>query len=234
MQNVKTEGFVVGTVHYNETSEIVHLLTKNGLYSIMCVGARRYKSGKLSFCVPLTKVSCIVQDSSVPRLVDYTVINNYDYIKNDLKKNLWFSFLFEFLNNIPPNSYYKNIYRLTDKILEYGASYNHVLLVSIFLIKMLKVYGVEPSFNTCVVCNSKDVTFFSNSLGGASCKYHTAIDSKPFSEYDIIKELYYLDIYNNNLDKYETLDYKALFEKVKSYYEYHVDINLKMVNTLLF
>ncbi len=234
MANIKLEGIIAHNIHYNETSEIVHLFTSFGLVSIMCKGARRYKSHKLSFCIPLTKVECIVTDTKVPNLVDYSVIENYDDIKNDLKKNLWFNFLLNFVNNIPPNSYYSNIYKLLNRVLELSNDYDPSLLVSTFLIKILKAYGVEPNFKTCVVCNKDNPKFFTISLGGASCEFHTSVDSRSFEEFNIFKELYYLDIYNNNLDKYLNIDYKDLFDKVKSYYEYHVDMNLKMVNTLIF
>lgn len=234
MANIKISGFVVENIHYNENSEILHLFTSNGLVSVMCKGARRYNSHKLSVCIPLTKVECIVTNTKVPNLVDYSIINNYDDIKNDLKKNLWFSFLFNFVNNLPPNSYYSNIYRLLNRILDLDSLYDPSLLVSIFLIKLLKAYGVEPNFKTCVVCNSYNIEFFTVSLGGASCRLHTALDSKPYVDYEMFRELYYLDIYNNNLDNYKYIDSKKLFNMVKSYYEYHVDMNMKMANTLIF
>lgn len=234
MANIIVRGFVVENIHYNETSEIIHLFTPSGLISIMCKGARRYKSHKLAISIPLTKVECIVTDTKVPNLVDYSILNNYDDIKNNLKKNLWYSFLFNFVNNIPPNSYFSNIYKLLDRILELEKYYEPSLLVSVFLIKLLKAYGVEPNFKTCVVCGSTKPEFFTTSIGGLSCKLHTAFDSKPIKDYELMKELYYLDIYNNNLDKYKDIDIKALFAQVKLYYEYHVEMNLKMVNTLIF
>lgn len=234
MQNIKLSGLVIRVIHYQETSEIVHLLTQNGTISIMCKGARKLKSRKLSFCIPLTLVDCIITDSTTPNLVDYTIVNNLDYIKEDLVKNLWFNFFLEILNNIPPNTYYKNIYNLILRLLDLAKFYNPILLVTIGLIKLLKIYGVEPNFKSCVVCNSQNIQFFSISCGGCQCINHTSTDSENLANYDIIKELYYLDIYNNNLDKYINLDYKKIFDMVKKYYEYHVDINLRHSNSLIF
>ncbi|MCR5787225.1 MAG: DNA repair protein RecO, partial [Acholeplasmatales bacterium] len=217
-------GIVIRTIHFNESSEIVHVLTNQGIISVMVKGARRYKSHKLSFCIPMTKVSFKVTSSKISSLIDYTILNDYSIIKEDLKKNLWFSYILEIVNKLPDNSYYRNIYNLIDKIFELGSFNNPMLLIMIAQTKLLKIYGVEPELKKCVICGKPNLDFFSISNGGFVCNNCSANDKTNAKPYLDIRTLYYFDIYNGNLNDLSNIDLKDVFLNLKAYYDYYVDI----------
>lgn len=234
MENISIEGIVIRVIHYNESSEIVHLYTEYGNISVIAKGARKFKSNKLSFCQPLTKVKFIATNSSLPSLIDYSVVDNYNYIKDDLKSNLWFQYLIEIINKLPEKTYYKQIYHMLDKIFSLAKTNNSMLLTMICQTKLLKAFGVEPNFKECMICAKKELDFFSLKNGGFICKDHKGVeveDAKPFL---MLKELYYFDIYNPDFTKLKDIDLKEVFIAITKYYEYHVEIKLHSLSTLIF
>lgn len=233
METKTIEGLVIRTIHFNESSEIVHLLTSYGVISVMCKGARKYKSHKLAFCIPLTRVKAIISDSKIPSLVDYTIIDSFDYVKEDLKSNLWFGYLLEIINKLPDNIYYKNIYNLLIKALELARVNKAMHLVLVVQTKLLKVFGVEPEFKKCVVCGNPETKFFSISSGGFLCMNHKTKDSEEINKYLELKRVYYFDLYNDDFSKLNDIDFVELFRTITSYYQYHIEINLHSLSSLI-
>lgn len=230
--NLKVCGIILKTLDYKETSQIVYLYTEKGVISILVRGAKKYKSNKLSLTIPLTLVECIITDSKLPSLIDYTVLESYDYIKDDLKKNLWAQFLLEIISKVNDNFYSKNIYNLLLRTFKLANVCDIESLVIINMIKLLKAFGVEPNFKSCVFCESNNIEFFSIKNGGTLCTKHKTSDAKKIEEFKLFKELYYFDLYNNS--NIILFDNSKLFTQVLLYYETHVDIKLKLLNTLIF
>jgi DNA repair protein RecO (recombination protein O) len=233
MDNISVEGLVIRTIHYNESSEIVHLLTKGGIISVMCKGARRYKSHKLSFCIPLTRVNAIITDSKVPTLIDYSIIDSYDYIKDDLKANLWFSYLLEILNKLQENNYFSHIYKMLIRCLELAYENDAMKLVLTCQVKLLKAFGVEPELKYCVKCHKNDIKFFSIKEGGFLCEDENASDRVDYKLYLPIKKIYYFDIYNEDFKELNNIDFKDVFSKITAYYQYHIDIEIHSLSSLI-
>lgn len=233
MENIELEGIVIRVIHYNDSSEIVHLYTKYGNISVLAKGARKFKTNRLSFCQPLTKVKFIATNSSLPTLIDYSLINNYDLIKDDLKSNLWFQYLLEIINKLPEKTYSENIYHMLDSILNLANNKNSMILVLCAQTKLLKAYGVEPNFNNCCICNSPNIKFFSLSKGGFICANHneTGSDIRP---YLMLKKLYYFNLYNEDLSLLDDIDLRETFIALNEYYAYHVEIKLHSLSTLIF
>ena len=233
MDNLSLEGIVIRTIHYNESSEIVHLYTKHGNISVMAKGARKYKSHKLAFCQPLTKVKVIISNSSLPTLIDYSIVDNYDSIKEDLKKNLWCQYLLEIINKLPDKTYFEQIYHMLDSALDKIKDYDPMLIVLICQTKLLKAYGVEPNWNECSICQGKNIKFFSISSGGFICDKHNVSDKEDLKPYLDLKRMYYFNLYEDDLNKLSDVDLSKVFMTLTKYYEYHVEIKLHSLSTLI-
>lgn len=227
------EGLVIRTIHFNEASEIVHIFTEKGILSVLVKGARRYNSHRLSFCIPLTKVSFKVTSSKIPTLIDYSIIDSYSNIKDDLKKNLWFSYLLEILNKLPNDTYYSNIYKMIDKLLSNASKIEAIKLVMIAQIKLLKAYGVEPEFKKCVLCSNPSYDFFSISSGGFICSKHNPLDKENKDVYENIKRLYYFNLNTFLIDTLDDINFIDVFNAVNKYYSYYVDIKLHSLSSLI-
>ncbi len=228
----KIEGIVLKTIPFKETSEIVYLYTAYGIKSIIVKGAKRYKTSKLSFCTPLTRVLAITNKSEFPTLIDYNIIDDYNILKKDLKKSLWCQFLIGILSKIEEIDFCDKVYNMLIKTFELTKDNDVILLVLSNMIKLTKAFGVEPNFKTCVTCNSLDVSFFSVSSGGALCKEHKTSDALNNDTLNILKKLYYIDL--DDINNLAYLNTKELYKIIISYYEWHLNLKLNYKDSLIF
>lgn len=234
MENINITGFVINSLDYKESSKIVYLYTKEGKKSIKVLGAKSQKKGYLPFLIPLTLVSATITNSSFPTLIEYTVLNSYQYIKDDLKKELIFSYIFEILNKMPDDSFHDKIFNMLENLFTLAKTYDSLLLCSIFKIKMLYTFGVNPNFKTCGVCGSGDVYYFSVHLGGAICKKCYHIGAYDNQVLNILKYLYFMDLTKESLEKIKDINVKEIFDIILSYYKEHVNIYLKGYKSLIY
>jgi DNA repair protein RecO (recombination protein O) len=229
MENLKLEGIIIKSIDYDESSKIIHLLTKDGIKSILCKGARRIKSRFLASIEIMNKVEVVTTNKKFPILLDVTLLNSYNKIKYDLKTFLWYSYIFELLSKLPLDIDYNRFYKFFLEIL--NKSDNPMLISEIFQIKVLSLFGVTPEFNKCVVCG-KPYIGFSIKLGGFVC--HDHLDNNyPIEPFLNFKKLYYFDIYNDDLNKLNDIDLIELFKYITMYYEYHVEIKLNTLTSLI-
>ncbi len=226
------EGIVLKSLSFKESSEIVYLYTKEGIKSVIVKGAKRFKSNKRTFCTPLTRVNAITNNSEFPTLIDYSILDDYLVLKNDLKKSLWSQYLLGILSKIEEISFNEQVYNMLVKALELAKTKDIEILVLTVLIKLTKAYGINPNLKTCIICGSIETKFFSISDGGALCDNHNSQDIYDKAMLNIIKELYYIDI--NDLDNINYTNIEELYDCIIKYYEWHLNIKLNQKDSLFF
>lgn len=235
MENLKIKGIVVGSLDYKETSKIVYLYTKLGKISVKALGAKAKKSKTLSFTSTLNLVDAIITNSNFPTLIDYSLISQNSFIKENLKTNLFINFIFEIVNKLPTDINHERTYDFLVRILEHAnKGVDPLLLTILFQFKILSVFGVAPLLKKCVKCGNDKIISFSIKDGGALC--NNCNHSHTFN-HDILKqliELYYFDDKTANFDIFKDYDLIKLFNLVNLYYDNHVHMYLKGLNTLIF
>lgn len=219
---MKTEGIVVFTTDYKETSKIVNLFTPNGLISVIAKGALNPKKGLLGFITTGNIVSFVTTDSNVKSLVEYTLIDNIYNLNSSLDKMKAFSVIFEIIRNIPNDVDNNKTYEFVKKVLLSLHDNDEKKVLSIFLIKMLYVFGIAPNLKTCVRCNDKNIISFSVISGGALCGN---CGKEDILKLKIWKEYYFE---KKDIKDYSDTDFNNLLKDIKEYYNYHMGINLKM------
>ena len=128
------------------------MYTPNGLKSIRVLGALRKKSKNLSFCEPITEVSAIITEQKFPALVEYNIVNNHSKIKEDYEKTILTQGIFELIKQVNLDSFSLNIYMFLKRTLSYLESSNlNYLIISMFFIKLTKVFGINPEDRKSVV-----------------------------------------------------------------------------------
>lgn len=234
MNYTKVEGIVIGSISYKESSKIVYVYTKEGRISVRALGASKHKKGMLPLITTMNLLEINITDKEFPSAVDYTLINSFDDIKNDLKKNLWFSYILEIVSRLDADAPHDRIYALLKRTLELGSMYSPLMLGVMFQIKMTYGFGVGPVLKKCVVCGNTDLSYFSVREGGALCSAHRV--SGVFSKKDLedITKVYLFDIYNGNFDEIIDIDFINLFKIINIYYDTHINISLKGANSLIF
>jgi DNA repair protein RecO (recombination protein O) len=223
----KIKGIVIGSIDYKEKSKIVYLYTPNGKESILAGGAKSIKGGMLGFTNTLNYVEYVKTTSKLPKLVEYNIIESYYDLSSSLDKMRIISIIIQVINNINDITFHSSIFNFLIFILNElkKENANNKLILSVFLAKMLSAFGAQPSFNTCVRCNMKNLpAFLSIEEGGMVCNICSPISN--LESYNIIKKIYQTK--SQNIDDFEIkCDLDDLLVSLYKYYQFHVNINLK-------
>ena len=218
---MKTEGIIIKSIPYKETSKIVYVYTPFGMKSIKALGGSNSKKNTFGFAETGNIVSFIASDNDFPSLIEYEILESaYKYTDsfNSIKA---LSKVIELIGYLPEDSYHEKIFSFIKKTLA-DISINPLKALSIFLIKMTFNFGVAPKLDSCVFCQNSLITGFSVSKGGVLC-----IDHNEFNTDDLkIWTEYYKD--KKEIDLYTDCDFNKLLNRINEYYLIHAHINLKL------
>lgn len=135
-------GIVYKTIDYKEKSKLVYLLTPQGLDSILARGAKDYKNGLFGFTSLLSFVDYEKTNSKLPVLIEFETINNFTKLKEDIVK---FNYALSMLEIARQSTDLRTerIFNFTKMALEeLEKSTNPKSVLFIYLVKMLKVFGI--------------------------------------------------------------------------------------------
>ena len=214
---IKIRGIVLYNIRYKETSAIVYLLTKEGIISYRVLGAFRKKSKVLGATFPLSLTDVNLSNASFPSLNNYSVIDGFLEIKNSLHKTIFAESLVDLTKKIKESVYYERVYLFFLRSLEYiRSTTNYYLIVSIYYLKMTRIFGINPSFDTEAFSNDKKSGLL------------------PLKHIVLIKSLYYEPDFVL-IKKYENKDFRGIFYSIVNYYSYLLDFrftNLKNIKAI--
>lgn len=217
------EGIVINTIDYKEKSKIVYLYTPNGISSVKALDVMKKNLG---FTVTLNYVEYNVSNSNFPTVLEYSLKKSYYNLYEDLNKIGIVITMLDVIKKLEGNYPHNKIFyffieclNLLEKVKEPR------FVLSLFLIKMLYIFGVKPTFNECVICGEKSIVNFSIKDGGALCDTCSNHNDLALKTLDWFYKLYSDKEYDEN--KYDYIDYKELLMHVYSYYLIHVNLKLK-------
>ena len=217
------EGIVLGSIEYKEKSKIVELYTPFGKENVLAKGASKMTSGSLGFTTTLNYVSYQKTNSSFPIMIEYSLNKSYYFILDSLKKANVITIIFQVIKSLGDDAPHHRIFPFVIKCLDLLEDNNSDYVVTVFLIKMLAVFGVQPALKQCVLCGKTDLVSFSLTEGGAICGCCGAYNENLLEVLEAFKYIYYDKKYIYK----ENINYKILLEFVYSYYLLHVHIKIK-------
>ena len=233
----KVEGIVVSEFTYEESSKIIKIFSKDGIFSVICKGAKKIKSpffgttGKFTYGV----FNILYKDIGLSKLVDADILNDYRNIKKDIVKSSYITYITELSLQVYKHEEKSNIYDLymasMNKINE---GYDPLVITDILRLKLLDNLGIKPVIDKCVVCGStSDIASVSSYLGGFVCK--NCLNNEPLVDIktiSLIRGLYYVDI--NKISKLDITDKikKEMDTFINDYYDRYSGIYLKSKSIL--
>ena len=153
----KKQGIILNSIDYKENHKILYLLTENGKESFLAMRAKRIKEGLLNDTQTLTMIEFEVEEkNSLPKMKNINVVNNYQIVKNDLKKFTVASYATELIYRMVENQDHLDVlYKLFIEFLKKLEERNdeRVLLLE-FRVKMLFFLGIQPQFKICCHCGN--------------------------------------------------------------------------------
>lgn len=221
---MKSKGIVIKSIDYQESSKIVYLYTPNGKCSIKAIGALNPKKGLSGFTTTANIVSFVASESDFPKLEEYNLELSSIKFSNSIEEIEAIRIIIELIGYIPDDINHNSTYQFIEKTINDLSKGNIRKVISIFLIKMLYIFGVAPQLKSCIICGSKSSLIgFSITDGGATC---SACKSANNTGLLSIWNEYYYD--KKDISEYSEYDYKLLLSKINKYYLAHVHINLKL------
>ena len=130
---MKTEGIVVFTTDYKESSKIVNLYTPLGFVSVIAKGALNPKKGLLGFITTGNIVSFVTTDSNAKSLMEYSLIDSSFNLNNSINKIKAFGIIIDVTRNIDNESNHEKTYEFIKLILLSLNKYDEKKVLSIFL-----------------------------------------------------------------------------------------------------
>jgi len=222
-------GIILKKISYKESSEIIYLYTDQGLISVLVHGSKTLKSPYLNLTKVLNNVKLNTSGKNLLVLRDGDVLTNYSSIHNDLEKYTYLLQLMEMIYYFSTHEHdHAKLYNFLIKVLDaVKEKEDYIPYINMVELKLLYLLGVNPNFNSCMICDSKDNLSFSVNEGGCLCQEHKTGYTYSHEVLDALKKLYYHDINKEE----ELVIKKDILREVRividEYYDYHLNYHSK-------
>ena len=194
-------GIIVKSLDYKEKSKIVYIYSILGLKGYKVLGVKGKKN------------------VSSGNLITGNIIN----CSNDIKTIDVLRAMIEIINYLPEDSNNELMYPFIEEAFLKILELDSLKVLSIFLIKMLYPFGVNPELKKCQRCgNTNDLIGFSITDHGALCKNCYKYNDNYL---DYWQEYYYKKL---PIEEYSDCDFIKLLKEIEKYYLINAHINLKL------
>lgn len=175
--NEKVNAIVLTQNDYREADYLLKVLTKEyGLLTFVAKGAKKMNSKNAVCCMPFTEAIYVInyEDNK-----DIFSIHNSSLVRSNTKfsENLNISCMAQMMceiivKTIDNNSNYETdeLFNLLLFCLEKIDNNNYYLVTCLYISNILKILGIDPVVDECVVCGDTKVIAISNVSGGFVCK----------------------------------------------------------------
>ncbi len=232
MKIISTDGIVVSSIPFKESSRIINILTKDmGIVGCIVKGCKSLKS-KLR--LPSEKFAYgtfhfYYKENGLSTLIEADIKNYFINIKSDIVKISYMSYLCELATNVYKESNNNEVYDiLISALLKIEDNFDPKIITNIVEIQYLSYIGISLCLDSCVNCGSTKVVTLSTSRGGYLCS--NCRNSEPILDGKILKllRLYnYVDISKiSNLDIDNEVS-NAIDRIISEYYEDYSGVSTK-------
>lgn len=188
-------GIIVSSIEHKDKNLIVSVYTTEGYISVYVYNAKDYKKGNIHFTLPYTLVKFKAKGKDMVTLIDYEVVENYRYLKEDYVKGLYAYAMLYILKSPHESKYDVKIFDFIVRLFHKMKELDAARVYAIFLSKMTVIFGGKPNFLGCIICGDAEVVNFEIESGGFVCKNHTR-NTLHYENGLILKKLYELDLDN--------------------------------------
>lgn len=177
-------GLVMSQWDYRERDLLVKILTKQaGPLMFLVRGAKRPKAKWASAVLPFSHGSYlgVLNRDRLSLLTAANQVGQYQHIASDLTANAYATYLFElvdaaFADGQPLGRWFDQV-QAAIELMERGL--DPQIVVNILELQLLGQFGVQPTWDRCIVCGRSDLPLnYSEENGGMLCSNH--FDRDPY------------------------------------------------------
>ncbi len=173
---LQTQGFVLRATRFRESSLIVTLFTRDcGKVKAVCKGVHRPKSKKGSHFEPLNLIEVTIYEKpnrELQLVTDSELVNYYTALRDNYALYINCVYILELVDrmtnvHLPHENLFKLMYAYFGSL----RVSNQELLTLAFEVKLLKLLGIFPNLNQCILCKelTADPIGISFEQGGVIC-----------------------------------------------------------------
>ena len=192
------EGIVLKSLDYKDSSKILYLYTDKGLLSVIAHGVKKMNSINRFLSQNGNLIKFTHSSGKFPSLKEGELVNDFPVIKEDIIAYTYMNHIMELVNNtISEDLDHSKMFSFLNRLfLLFNEKYDSEILSFIFELKLLFFLGYGLNFKKCNVCDDNINLVFCVDSGGLICKEHLSFNQESFDSdiYNILRELYYIDI----------------------------------------
>lgn len=232
-ENIK--GIVLKRIDYKENDAIINVLSNQGkLYGFYARGVKKIKSKNSSALLVFSyaDIEYFFKEKGLLTIKRAKSIKNYFNDINDYSKVIVAFMMLDVINDIAKLQVKDNpfLFKLLDKSLGFINDIDESLLLSYFLIAIMKNQGVMLVVDHCALCKSEVINYISIEDGGFVC--HNCNTNHNLSNYDVeILKLFRIinkvELDNLNLIESSKSNNKKLLEIINGFYNSYTGLNIK-------
>lgn len=214
------EGIVLKSLSYKEKSKLVYLYTPVGMKSVLVYDINK----NTGFTMTLNCVSYEVKKGNLPSLLSYELLESHYGMNVHLIG--YVMVMVQVVESLPEDALHKRVYPFFKLCLNgLLQAKKPAFYLTLFLVKMLAVFGVRPAFQACVRCGKSSIVGFSVVDGGALCDECMNSSEKDLILFQELKALYEDRQFKEEL--FSSFHYDLLIDSLYQYYMIHASLRLK-------
>ncbi len=174
--NDRRVGIILKQQDYRENDALLTVYVHEyGKMTFVAKGIRKMQSKNAAACLPFTEAELLYdhkEGSSIQTLHQASIKKSHRKIREDFKKNCYASAVCEIIEKILDENEFDELSEQCLKMTLDGLDEeNHDnLYLSFFTAQMLKVIGIEPQVDECVLCGNLKVNGIAMEEGGFVCE----------------------------------------------------------------
>lgn len=223
----KIRALVLSIEDYRDNDLMLKCLSKNeGFVTIISKSAKKISTSSHYYPGNIYEFIIDLKDNKTMYLsLGNKLIKNY-YDINNLKLLAFKNVLFELCLK-SKELYVPDLYTNLEILLQQISDENMYLLGTLFISFCLRMHGLSPQVDGCVVCQNKKVVGISQSLGGFVCENHLLSNKRLDAE--VLKKFRLINKANfQNYDLIKDVEYKKDdFKIMMDFFIYNTELNIK-------
>lgn len=174
--NDKKIGIILKQQDYRENDALLTVYVHEiGKMTFVAKGIRKMQSKNAAACLPFTEAEFLYdhkEGSSIQALHQASILKSHRRIREDFKKNCYALTVCEIVEKILNENEFDELSEACLKLTLDGLdeNTNDNLYLAFFTAQMLKVMGIEPQVDECVLCGSLKVNGVAMEEGGFVCE----------------------------------------------------------------
>ncbi len=178
-------GIIYKINNSNSFDKVITLIDNEGSrVSILAKGVRKPNSKKAFSIELLNYVRCLLLDNyNVPLLTEIALIDEFRYLKGDYKSIVISQFICEIINNFTFENHDNELFKLLLNLLK-SLKANNILILSSFLLKLIKITGNLPDLSVYLDTEEKIVNGEAYTIDTSIGYYSRKIDNG-FNKLDV-------------------------------------------------